>query len=78
MDWGLALPEEHRVKMVGSGEHTGPLADDFPRPGCVAHTVTVALCTVVLQYGAGGLKLPGDEGVQDIHCDDHWCAEAPL
>lgn len=26
----------------------------------------------LVSYGAGGGKLPGDAGVQDIHCDDHW------
>eukprot|EP01045_Picozoa_sp_COSAG04_P017427 COSAG04_NODE_1541_length_6419_cov_3.373259_5_plen_84_part_00 len=44
MDWGLALPEEHRVKMVGSGEHTGPLAGDFPRWVVSLNTVAPLLC----------------------------------
>ena len=56
MDWGLALPEEHRVKMVGSGEHTGPLADDFPRwatsltpsPRCCAAEVAENIASVQL------------------------------
>ncbi len=31
----------------------------------------------LVAYGAGGGKLPGDSGVQDIHCDNHWDWRTP-
>lgn len=78
-----------RAAVDPGGPQLSARAHPWVLPGIIANPIVESVASALLgsadrpggcqlvAYGAGGGKLPGDLGVQDIHCDNHWDWRTP-